>query len=184
MKIILLAALNMWWGQERLWWWRIGGLRGRLTGSGGCGNISGLLISLIEGRGWTWGQRLFLFLKTAVLSDLPTRMCLISTFYWLFFVLPPTPSSDFFVISFTDWACQKTCQNHAHYVNEGGTQYCHAYFCFILQDEVNHESITALQRKKYRVSRQLVLTFDFNSWLFWLPYQKNLICNLNPNGLT
>ena len=146
MKIILLAALNMWWGQERLWWWRIGGLRGRLTGSGGCGNISGLLISLIEGRGWTWGQRLFLFLKTAVLSDLPTRMCLISTFYWLFFVLPPTPSSDFFVISFTDWACQKTCQNHAHYVNEGGTQYCHAYFCFILQDEVNHESITALQR--------------------------------------
>ena len=171
MKIILLAALNMWWGQERRWW-RIGGLRGRLTGSGGCGNISGLLISLIEGRGWTWGQRLFLFLKTAVLSDLPTRMCLISTFYWLFFVLPPTPSSDFFVISFTDWACQKTCQNHAHYVNEGGTQYCHAYFCFILQDEVNHESITALQRKKYRVSRQLVLAFDFNSWLFWLSYQK------------
>ena len=36
----------------------------------------------------------------------------------------------------------------------------------------------------YRVSRQLVLTFDFNSWLFWLPYQKNLICNFNPNGLT
>ena len=179
MKIILLTALNMWWGQERRWW-RIGGLCGRLTGSGGCGNISGLLISLIEGRG-TWGQRLFLFLKTAVLSDL-TRMCLISTF-WLF-VLPPTPSSDFFVISFTDWACQKTCQNHAHYVNEGGTQYCHAYFCFILQDEVNHESITALQRKKYRVSRQLVLTFDFNSCLFWLSYQKNLICNFNPNGLT
>ena len=25
----------------------------------------------------------------------------------------------------------------------------------------------------YRVSRQLVLTFDFNSWLFWLSYQKN-----------
>ena len=24
----------------------------------------------------------------------------------------------------------------------------------------------------YRVSRQLVLTFDFNSWLFWLSYQK------------
>ena len=26
----------------------------------------------------------------------------------------------------------------------------------------------------YRVSRLLVLTFDYNSWLFWLSYQKNL----------
>ena len=37
---------------------------------------------------------------------------------------------------------------------------------------------------KYRVSRQLVLNFDFNSWFFWLSYQKNIICNKNPNGLT
>ena len=27
----------------------------------------------------------------------------------------------------------------------------------------------------YRVSRQLVLNFDFNSWFFWLSYQKNQI---------
>ena len=31
--------------------------------------------------------------------------------------------------------------------------------------------------EKYRVSRQLVLNFNFNYWFFWLSYQKNLICN-------
>ena len=36
----------------------------------------------------------------------------------------------------------------------------------------------------YRVSRQLVLNFDFNFWFFWLSYQKNLIWNKTPNGLT
>ena len=39
-----------------------------------------------------------------------------------------------------------------------------------------------LHGSNYRVSRQLVLNFDFNFWFIWFSYQKNLICNKNPNG--
>ena len=35
-----------------------------------------------------------------------------------------------------------TCQDHAHDVTEGGTQHCHAYFCYILQKEVIYVSGT------------------------------------------
>ena len=31
-----------------------------------------------------------------------------------------------------------TCQDHAHDVNKGGTLHCHAYFCYILQEEVTY----------------------------------------------
>ena len=48
----------------------------------------------------------------------------------------------------------------------------------------NKKVILKIERHNYRVSHQLVPTFDFNSWIFWWSYHKNLICNFNPFGLT
>ena len=51
---------------------------------------------------------------------------------------------------------------------------------FSIKDNTCNTFVT-LEPPKYRVSHQLVLNFDFNSWFFWLSYQKNISCKENPN---
>ena len=105
--------------------------RAARSAGNGCGNIS----LIIEGRTTgIRGQRLFLFLKTTVLSDV-TGFCRL---FFMVILPPPVPSSDFFIISFTDASGQQTCQGHAHNVNKGRTQHGHTYFCCILQDKIDH----------------------------------------------
>lgn len=71
-----------------------------------------------------------------------------ATLSGMLFVLPPTPSSDFFVIGFANGSRQKARQGHAQYVNEGGAHDGHAYLGQILQNEVHHETITALNNER------------------------------------
>ena len=80
----------------------------------------------------------------------------------MFIVLPPTPSSDFFVISFTDAACQQTSEGHAQNVAQSHKRDGHAYFGHIVYDEIDHQSVTALKVRKYvRILLVLRKAYDF-----------------------
>ena len=58
-------------------------------------------------------------------------------------------------------------------------------FLLILRRQISkrHYLPTFSQTEK-KILHRLVFNFDFNFWIFWLSYQRNLFWNKNSNGLT